>query len=127
MIERIFRYVLVFLIGLLLGTVGTFSHQSVVRVGSADLPWGMIVALLGVACYLVGIRLVLGGRGAVLVAAIGLLVPIAVFTLPGPGGYVIVPAGVLGELWEYAPAIIAVLVLAWPRLPARTAVAGHVN
>ena len=49
----------------------------------------------------------------------------ALLTLPGPGGSVLVAGDVTGTVWAVGPALIAVLVVAWPKLPERrTAVTG---
>ena len=49
---------------------------------------------------------------------------VALLTLPGPGGSVLVTGDLVGTIWAVGPALIAVLVVAWPRLPApRAAVA----
>lgn len=103
--------------GIALGVLGTVAQQS--TVGAAQLPLGLIVALIGIACYLVGLRLVFETRIPALAAAVGLIVAIAFFSLPGPGGSVLVPAGVVGELWEYLPAAIALVAVAWPGLSAK--------
>jgi hypothetical protein len=109
---------LAFAVGLLLGVVGTFAHRGVIGVAGVDLPWGIVVAVAACACYLVGLRLYTGGRGATLAGAIGVLVPIFLFSIQGPGGSVVIVADTLGRVWDFGPALIAVGVLAWPRLPA---------
>jgi hypothetical protein len=109
------------LVGLALGVVGTFNHRGVIAVGDALLPWGLVVAVLGAACFLVGLRLYSGSRAVTLAGALGLIVPIFVFSLQGPGGSVVIVQDVPGLVWDFVPALIAVGVLAWPRLPARGA------
>ncbi|HEY0249471.1 MAG TPA: hypothetical protein VGC45_14545 [Gryllotalpicola sp.] len=110
---------LAFFVGLLIGVVGTFGHRGVIGADGVNLPWGIVVALLGAACYLIGLRLYTEGRLPTLAGAIGLLLPVFVFSFEGPGGSVIIAQGALGRLWEFGPAFLAVGVLAWPRLPAR--------
>ncbi|WP_022881324.1 hypothetical protein [Gryllotalpicola ginsengisoli] len=110
-----------FVLGLVLGTVGTFGHRGVIGVGSVNLYWGIVVALIGAACFLVGLRLYTSSRIVTLAGAIGLLAPIALFSVQGPGGSVVIAQGTLGWLWELGPAVVAVLVLAWPKLPTRAA------
>jgi hypothetical protein len=125
--NRLGASLLAFLVGLVLGVVGTFNHRGVIGLGSALLPWGIVVALLGAACFLVGLRLYTGSRVVTLLGALGLLIPIFVFSLQGPGGSVVIVAGGVGEAWDFGPALIAVGVLAWPRLPARTRAADSIN
>lgn len=110
---------LAFVIGLLLGVVGTFGHRGVIGVGSVNLPWGIVVAVLGAGCFLVGLRLYTGSRLPTLAGTLGLLIPIFVFSFQGPGGSVVIVQDTPGRVWDLGPAIIAVLVLSWPRLPAR--------
>ena len=107
--------VLAFVVGLVLGVVGTFNHRGVIGVGAVQLPWGIVVSLLGVACFLVGIRLYSGSRWVTLAGAVGLLVPILVFSFEGPGGSVVIVADTRGRIWDFVPVLIAIAVLAWPR------------
>jgi hypothetical protein len=52
-------------------------------------------------------------------AAVGVIGMVALLTLPGPGGSVLVAGDVVGTVWAVGPALIAVLVVAWPELPQR--------
>ncbi|WP_022894846.1 DUF6113 family protein [Agromyces subbeticus] len=114
---RIGTIVIAFLIGLAFGTLATVGHRSVLRIGEIAIPWGLVAALVGVAALLLGIRLVAGGRAAAAAAGAGIVVAVAVLTLPGPGGSVIIVGDLTGTVWSIAPALIAVLVVAWPKLP----------
>jgi len=106
--------VLALVVGLLFGVVGTFGHRSVIGIGAANLPWGLVVAVLGAACFLLGIRLYTGSRLVTLVGAVGLLVPIFLFSLEGPGGSVVIAQDVPGRVWAYAPIVIALVAVASP-------------
>jgi hypothetical protein len=125
--NRLGASLLAFIVGLILGVVGTFGHRGVIGVGATDLPWGIVVAVAGAACFLVGTRLYSGSRLVTLAGTIGLLIPIFVFSLQGPGGSVVIVGDTLGRVWDFVPALIAVGVLAWPRLPERSASAQSVN
>jgi hypothetical protein len=105
-------------VGALFGAVATVGHRNAIRLGDVAIPWGLAAALVGVFGLLLGIRLVAGGRVAAVAAAVGIVGVVALFTLPGPGGSVLVAGDVVGTVWAVAPALIAVLVVAWPRLPA---------
>ncbi|HEY1105984.1 MAG TPA: hypothetical protein VGE78_07520 [Agromyces sp.] len=108
------------LVGAVYGTVATVGHRQVLRIGDAVIPWGLVVALIGIAALLVGFRLLTRGRAITAAAAAGLVVMVAVLTyLPGPGGSVLVVGDLLGTIWSFAPALIGVLVVAWPELPSR--------
>jgi len=124
MLARIGMYALAVLIGVIYGAVATVGHGQSIRVGEVVLPWGLVLALIGVFALLLGIRLVAGGRWVAAAAGVGIVAIVALLTLPGPGGSVLVTGDLVGTIWAVGPALIAVLVVAWPRLPApRAAVA----
>lgn len=107
------------MVGIVYGAVATIGHRNEVRFGDLAVPWGLAAALIGVLALLLGLRLVAGGRLAAAGAAVGVVGTVALLTLPGRGGSVLVTGDVVGTVWAVAPALIAVLVVAWPRLPAR--------
>jgi len=119
--NRLGASLLAFVVGVILGVVGTFNHRGVIGVGAVDLPWGIVVAVLGAACFLVGVRLYSGSRLVTTAGTIGLLIPIFVFSFEGPGGSVVIVQDTMGRVWDWVPALIAVGVLAWPHLPPRAA------
>lgn len=123
MATRILNLVLIFLVSAVLGTVGTVAHQSSVTVLGVALPWGIAVALLGIACLLIGIRLVFIERAAVLAAALGVLTPIVIFSFKSVGGSVLIPDNTLGKVWIFAPVAIAAIIVAWPRVRRHNAAA----
>ncbi|WP_394552571.1 hypothetical protein ACDF64_17235 [Agromyces sp. MMS24-JH15] len=106
------------LVGVVYGGIATVGHRHAIRIGEVVIPWGIVAALAGVACLLLGLRLVLG-RLAAGCAAAGLVGMVALLTLPGLGGSVLVAGDVLGTVWAVAPALIAVLVVAWPNVAPR--------
>ncbi|MBM7831319.1 hypothetical protein JOE59_002024 [Agromyces cerinus] len=117
--SRIGTIVVAFLVGLAYGTLGTVGHRATLQVGEVSIPWGLVAALVGVAALLLGMRLVAGGRAAAAAAGAGIVVAVAVLTLPGPGGSVLIVGDLTGTIWSVAPALIAVFVVAWPKLPSR--------
>lgn len=125
LLARVGMYALAFLIGVIYGAVATVGHRQAIRVGDLEIPWGLAAALIGVFALLLGIRLVAGGRWVAAAAAVGVVGTVALLTLPGPGGSVLVAGDLVGTIWAVGPALIAVLVVAWPNLPQpRTAPAG---
>jgi hypothetical protein len=112
-----FAYAL--LVGIVYGAVATIGHRSALRIGDVEIPWGIAAALTGVLALLLGLRLVAGGRLAATGAAVGIVGTVALLTLPGLGGSVLIAGDVIGTIWAVGPALIAVLVVAWPRLPVR--------
>lgn len=116
---RIGTILFAFAIGALYGAVATIGHRATLRIGDVAIPWGLVAALVGVTALLLGIRLLVRGRATAAAAAAGVVVVIALLTLPGPGGSVLVVGDLSGTIWSIAPALIAVLVVAWPELPPR--------
>lgn len=112
-IERVLNAALLLVGGAVFGTLMTFGHQADVEVAGAVLPWGLMVALLGVTALLVGVRLLAGRRPTIWLAA-GLVSAIVVLALPGPGGSILIPNGLAGMVWSLAPSFIAILVVLWP-------------
>ncbi|NEN06863.1 hypothetical protein G3T36_13425 [Diaminobutyricibacter tongyongensis] len=123
MAARILNLVLLFIAGAILGAVGTVAHQSTVTIAGVPVPWGITVALLAYTCLLIGLRLLNAGRAQALAAALGTIVMTFLFSLKGVGGSVLIPDDLLGKIWVVAPIVIAAIVIAWPRLPQRGAVA----
>jgi hypothetical protein len=118
---RIRTFAVAAVVGIVYGTVATIGHRHAWQIGEVVIPWGLVAGLVGVAALLLGIRLVAGGRGAALAAAVGVVAAVALFSLPGPGGSVLVASGLVGTVWSVGPALIAVLIVAWPSLPSRGA------
>lgn len=104
-------------VGLLAGGLLTISHQQVVSVAGGAVPIGVIVALVVVGALVAGLRIVFDSRTIAACAAAGVIVVAGVFSQSGPGGSVLVPANLPGYAWVYGSVLIALLVLAWPRLP----------
>ncbi|MHB1171353.1 MAG: PIG-L family deacetylase [Lacisediminihabitans sp.] len=115
-VAQLMACLLAFVIGTLIGGLGTVNHQVQLTVGGADLWLGVVVSLAIVAALLVGLRLVFESRAAPGFAAMGVLGAIGLLSLAGPGGSVLVPANPAGYAWTFGPAIISLAVLAWPRI-----------
>lgn len=114
--SRIVSWVIGLGLGVLFGVMGTAVSQSTWTVVSGfSLPVGLIVALPAVLLLLVGLRLVLRTRTTAIVAAFGIVVTIFLLSQPSAGGSILVPGNALGVVWTFAPTVIALLVLAWPR------------
>ncbi|KJC65909.1 hypothetical protein TZ00_02270 [Agreia bicolorata] len=117
MSSRVVSWVVGLGLGALFGVMGTAVSQSTWMIASGfSLPIGLIVALLAVTLLLVGLRLVLRTRTTAILAAFGIVVTIFLLSQPSAGGSILVPGNALGVTWTFAPTIIALLVLAWPRL-----------
>ncbi len=117
--SRVIGIVLAFLVGLAYGAIGTVAHAWAPSVLGVALPVGLVLGVLGVAMLLVGLRIVLGDRLAASAAALGVILMIGILLLESTGGSVLIPQSVSGLVWTIAPGLIAVLVVAWPKLPER--------
>jgi hypothetical protein len=106
-------------LGAFVGSVTTVAHQNDVDVLGVPIPWGMILGLIAIAGFLIGLRIVTQDRIVVLTASLGLVGMIFLLSLKSPGGSVLVPNNLWGTIWAIAPALIATVVTAWPRLPER--------
>jgi hypothetical protein len=121
---RVATLVIGLLLGIVLGMLGTVVSQSTVSFfGLFPLPYGLVMAIAASFFMLLGLRLILPTRTVALLAAVGLVGIVAVLTLPSRGGSILIPATVQGYVWTFAPTVVSLVVLAWPRLGARPAAA----
>jgi hypothetical protein len=118
MLSRILNGVLLVLAGAVIGGIGTVAHQLTVDWG-ISLPLGLIGALLAYTSLLVGLRLLGRSRVPALLAAIGTIGVVLLFTQQSAGGSVLIPNDLLGQIWLVAPILIAAVVVAWPDLRGR--------
>lgn len=95
--------------GAVIGLMGSFTHQSVQ-------PWGIAIALATVALYLSGLRAKGDDRGPAAAGAIGIAGVSGPLAAPGAGGSIVIPANAAGYAWTLGLVLIALLVLAWPRV-----------
>ncbi|GAB3803653.1 hypothetical protein GCM10028798_22940 [Humibacter antri] len=112
MLLRVLTAVILGIVGLVFGMLGTVVHSA--TIGSWQAPWGIVVALLALACLLAGIRLLGAGRLYAACAALGALVAIAVLSQRSFGGSVLITNGVLGWIWMAGAVAIALLAVLWP-------------
>jgi hypothetical protein len=80
----------------------------------------LILGLAAIAGFLVGLRLLVDNRWIVSLAAIGVVSMVFVLSQESPGGSILVPNNLWGMIWALAPTIVAIIVIAWPKIPART-------
>ncbi|TFC31759.1 hypothetical protein E3O53_02505 [Cryobacterium sp. TMT2-18-3] len=123
LLSRGLAAVVALLTGAAFGVLGTIAHQATLPIGPVTIPIGLILALAGIMTLLAGLRLMLGNRLVVFSCAIGLLGTIFILSLRSAGGSVLVPEGIPGLLWTVVPTLVATIVLAWPRIPARPGLA----
>ncbi|WP_345750944.1 histidinol dehydrogenase [Microbacterium rhizophilus] len=114
---RILLAVLAVVTGAVFGVAGTIAHAYTLGV----LPVGLILALLGCAALLIGLRLLVEDRWITWIAGLAMLATLLVFSGKGPGGSVVVPQPAdgqfpIGIVWTYALTGVVLLVGAWPDL-----------
>lgn len=107
-----------FVIGALIGVLLTINHQHRISPFGLDVPLGLIAAILVLAALLVGMRLVFASRLVALCTALGVVAVTALLSQEGPGGSVLVPANFAGVVWAYAPIVIGLIVVGWPKVRA---------
>lgn len=117
--RTIVRTLLAALLGVVMGGLGTVVH----RFGDESWYLGLVLALALTAAAGVLAR-AWAGYGTLLGFGVGWVAMVQTLSLPGSGGDVVVPAGVLGMVWSYAGvailAVVAFLPSSWfTEVPAR--------
>lgn len=113
------RTLLAVLLGVVMGGLGTVVH----RFGDESWYLGLALALALTSAAGVLAR-AWAGYGTLLGFGVGWVAMVQALSLPGSGGDVVVPAGVLGTVWSYSGvavlAVVAFLPSSWfAEVPAR--------
>ncbi|WIB27271.1 PIG-L family deacetylase [Curtobacterium sp. MCSS17_015] len=104
-------------VGLLVGGLGTITHQQTVALGSwSAAPIGMVLTALIVIGVVVGVRLLYRSRLLVAAVGIGIILATQVLVAVAGSSSPLVLANTAGYVWTFGPAVVAMLVLAWPDL-----------
>lgn len=118
-VSRVLSWVAAALVGGVYGVAGTIAHS----VMWGPIPIGIIVAAIACAAILIAVRALTHDRGAAVAAGVGMIGMLVLISGVGPGGSIVVPASLSGQIWTYLVAGIVLLVIAWPsfsRVPVRT-------
>ena len=107
-------------IGVALGALLTVNNRFTVSIAGQDIWVGAIAGTLIVAGILVGFRLAFDTRIVPAYAAGGVVAVIAVFALPASRGTPLISPTGPGLLWEIAPIVVSIAVLAWPQARRRS-------
>ncbi|GAB2512466.1 hypothetical protein [Paramicrobacterium agarici] len=118
-LSRIVTALITLVLGVVYGIVGTVGHTLTLTPLGITIPYGLVLGLIGVLALLLGLRLVIAERLPSIAAGIGIVGIVALFSLPSPGGSVLITQSVLGLVWLFGVPLVAAIVLAWPRLPER--------
>jgi len=100
--------------GAVLAVVFTVAHRAHVELLGVDLPTGIVLGVLAVACLLIGIRLLSADRLPVIGAGVGVVGTIMLLAARGEHGSVLIADGALGIAWLVVPSAIAAVVIVWP-------------
>lgn len=117
-VSRVLSWIAAALVGGVYGVAGTIGHS----VMWGPIPIGLIVATIACAAILVAVRALTHDRAAAVAAGLGMIGMLVLISGEGPGGSVVVPASLMGQIWTYVVAGLVLLVVAWPsfsRPPAR--------
>lgn len=118
-VSRVLSWIAAALVGGVYGVAGTIAHS----VMWGPVPIGLIVAAIACAAILVAVRALTHDRGAAVAAGLGMIGMLVLISGVGPGGSVVVPNSLSGQIWTYLVAGLVLLVVAWPsfsKLPVRT-------
>jgi len=118
-LPRIISWIAAALIGGVFGIAGTIAHS----LQWGPIPVGIIIGAIACGSILVAIRTLTHDRGAAVAAGLGMVGMLLVISGPGPGGSIVVPNTISGQIWTYLVAGLVLVVIAWPsisRLPAAT-------
>ena len=118
-VSRVLSWIAAALVGGVYGVAGTIAHS----VMWGPVPIGLIVAAVACAAILVAVRALTHDRGAAVAAGLGMIGMLVLISGVGPGGSVVVPDSLSGQIWTYLVAGLVLLVVAWPsfsKVPVRT-------
>jgi N-acetyl-1-D-myo-inositol-2-amino-2-deoxy-alpha-D-glucopyranoside deacetylase len=102
-------------VGAALGALLTVYNQFTGKIAGHEIWVGAVAATAIVAAILIGFRLAFGTRVVAAFAAAGVIVAVAVFALPSSKGTPLIVSSGPGLLWQIAPVVLTVVVLAWPQ------------
>ena len=102
-------------IGIAIGALLTVYNQFIFNVAGQPIWLGAIAGIVVAAAVLIGFRLAFATRVVPAFAALGMIAIVAVLSFPSAGGSQLVNQNGPGILWEISPAVLAIVVLAWPQ------------
>lgn len=126
-LERVVLALAATAVGALVGLVLTAVHQSAITLFGARVPWGIIAALALTTALVLGLRLIYDTRVAPGFASLGVLLMSALLATAMPGGTILIPGNVSGYVWTFAPVLIVLLVVGWPRVNRQASMSSRDN
>jgi hypothetical protein len=102
------------IVGVLVGVTGAFIHSAAVDVGPVSVPYGLVLAVVGVAALLVMAHLVARTRVGVGAVAAGWLLPVVVLSQARPAGDVVIASDTIGMVFLFGGVVLVGLGLGLP-------------
>lgn len=102
------------LLGAVAGISGAFVHGATARLGGVPLPYGLVVALLGVAAGLTVAHLTVGGRLARAAVAVGWLLPVFALSQARSSGDLVVAGNAAGLAFALGGVVFSGLAVGLP-------------
>ncbi|MEL0627256.1 PIG-L family deacetylase [Salinibacterium amurskyense] len=125
--ERVALAFLSLVLGALVGVVLTAVHQSSFTIGAARIPWGIVASVTLVTALILGLRLIYDTRVAAGFASLGVLLMSALLANVMPGGTILIPANTAGYVWTFAPVLVVLIIVGWPRVNRQVSSASRAN
>ncbi|MGV8859169.1 PIG-L family deacetylase [Rhodoglobus sp.] len=126
-LERVMLAIVSTAVGALVGLVLTAVHQSTITLAGVRVPWGIIAAIALTTALVLGLRLIYDTRVAPGFASLGVLLMSAILATAMPGGSMLIPGNLSGYVWTFAPVLIVLLVVGWPRVNRQASVSSRDN
>ncbi len=101
-------------IGIVLGFVGAVVLSLRRTVGTVDIPWGLVLAVLGVSCSIRGAAWLVGSRRGAGAVLVGWLVPSLALSAINPGGDVVLADEPRTYVYLFATFALGLLAVSWP-------------
>jgi hypothetical protein len=100
--------------GLVLGLIAVVVYAERRVVGDRSLPWGLALVIIAVPTCVRGAAWLVGSRRGAVVVALGWLLPTLTFSVQGPGGDVLLPAGWRTNWYLGAAGLLVLLAVLLP-------------
>lgn len=114
---RVLRVAGLTLVAVLVGVSGAFVHAATARPGGLPVPYGLVLALLGLAALLVLARSLVRSRPGTAAVTAGWLLPVVALAQGRPAGDVVIPADWRGMTLLFGGVLLVAVGLGIPVRP----------
>lgn len=128
--RQVLRVGLLTIVAAVVGVCGSFVHAATARPAGLPIPYGLVLALLGVASVLVLAQQIAAGRLGKGVVAAGWLLPVMLLSLTSPAGDIVVASDARGLGYLFGGVILVGVAVGLPgrrRVDRRRNVSGGVD